>query len=57
MDAATIDTQKAERFAGRMLQILNNVAIAVIALIGHRTGLFDTMSTLPQATSAEIAAV
>ena len=37
--------------------VLYNGPIAVMASIGHRTGLFDTMSTLPQATSAEIAAV
>lgn len=51
-----IDTQKAEAFASRMLEILNSGAIALMTSIGHRTGLFDTMSAAPTATSAEIAA-
>jgi SAM-dependent methyltransferase len=56
MEKSTVDTQKAEEFAEKMLQVLNNGAVAVMASIGHRTGLFDAMSTLPPSTSAEIAA-
>jgi len=56
MEAVTVDTQKTEEFASRMLEVLNNGAVAVMASIGHRTELFDTMSTLPPSTSAEIAA-
>jgi hypothetical protein len=29
--------------------------LALMASIGHRTGLFDAMASLPPATSAEIA--
>jgi SAM-dependent methyltransferase len=55
MEAVKTDTQKAELFAGRMLEILNSGAIAVMTSIGHRAGLFDAMSTLPPSTSTEIA--
>jgi hypothetical protein len=50
-----IDQQKAEAFAGRMIGTLNEGSIAVMTSIGHRTGLFDTMSGLPYSTSEEIA--
>jgi SAM-dependent methyltransferase len=56
MEAVTIDTQRTEEFANKMLQVLNNGAVAVMASIGHRTGLFDTLSGLSPSTSAEIAA-
>jgi 2-polyprenyl-3-methyl-5-hydroxy-6-metoxy-1,4-benzoquinol methylase len=39
-----------------MLEWLNGGAIAVMISIGHRTGLFDTLSELPPSTSEEIAA-
>jgi SAM-dependent methyltransferase len=35
--------------------IMNDACLALMTSIGHRTGLFDTMATLPPATSAEIA--
>src|SRR5690606_19493972 len=50
------DPEKAEAFAGRMLDILNSGAISLMVSIGHRTGLFDAMSEMPPATSEEIAA-
>ena len=40
---------------GRLLQILNDGATALMASIGHKTGLFDTMAELPPSTSEEIA--
>lgn len=49
------DPARAEAFAGRLLATLNNGALCLMVSIGHRTGLFDTMRTLPPATSAEIA--
>lgn len=49
------DTAKADAFAGQMLDVLNGGAIALMTAIGHRTGLFDTMATLPPATSEQIA--
>ena len=50
-----IDTQKAEAFGGKLVDMLNHGALAVMISMGHRTGLFDTLSTLPPATSVEIA--
>lgn len=51
----TFDTTKAESFAGRMLDVLNSSAIALMTSIGHRTELFDTMAELPPSTSQQIA--
>ena len=46
---------KAEAFAGTLLQSLNHGAWCLMASIGHRTGLFDTMGGLPPATAPDIA--
>lgn len=51
----TLDQTKAEAFAQRMLDVLNGGAIALMTSIGHRTGLFDTLATLPPSTSQQIA--
>ena len=40
-----------EEVAGRVVGILNDGAICVLASIGHELGLFDTLSELPPATS------
>lgn len=50
-----IDPQKAEAFGGKLLDMLNHGALAVMLSIGHRTGLLDTLSQLPAATSKELA--
>src|SRR5262245_51227914 len=50
------DRTQAEAFAARFVAALNDGALCLMASIGHRTGLFDTMSTSPPATSDEIAA-
>ena len=42
-------------FAGRMLRMMNEAALALMVSVGHRTGLFDIMAAMPAATSAEIA--
>ncbi len=55
MTAQMLDENKAEAFAGRMLDILNNGAISIMISIGHRTQLFDTLATLPASTSQQIA--
>src|SRR5687768_11396907 len=39
----------------RLLQILDDGAICVLGSIGHEVGLFDTLASLPPATSAQIA--
>ncbi|MCU0669146.1 MAG: class I SAM-dependent methyltransferase [Myxococcota bacterium] len=51
----TLDTARAERFAGRMVEILNGGALALMTSIGHRAGLFDVMAQLDFATSRAIA--
>jgi len=52
---ADFDPAKAEAFAGRFLTALNNGALCLMVSVGHRTGLFDVMSTSPTGTSEEIA--
>lgn len=34
---------------------MNSACLAVLTSIGHQTGLFETLSTLPPATSQQIA--
>ena len=55
MTVPEVDAAKAEAFAGRFVSALNNGALCLMASIGHRTGLFDVLSTLPPSTSDEIA--
>lgn len=50
------DTAQAQGFAERLLRALNDGALCLMVSIGHRTGLYDTMSRLPPATSEDIAA-
>ena len=52
---AGFDSAKAEAFAGEILAALNHGALCLMTSIGHRTGLFDTMSALPPSTSDAIA--
>jgi ubiquinone/menaquinone biosynthesis C-methylase UbiE len=49
------DSAKAEAFAGTFLNALNYASLCLMASIGHRTGLFDTMRELPPATVSDIA--
>lgn len=44
-----------EEFAGELLGILNAGMLTLMISLGHRTGLFDTMSGLPPTDSASIA--
>jgi 2-polyprenyl-3-methyl-5-hydroxy-6-metoxy-1,4-benzoquinol methylase len=52
---SAFDPARAQGFAERLLATLNNGALCLMVSIGHRTGLFDVLSNLPAATSAEIA--
>jgi Rv2258c-like winged HTH domain len=45
-----------ERCVDNMLGMLNNGVLALMTSIGHRPGLFDTMTILPPFTSAQLAA-
>ena len=55
MTTQELDKEKTEAFAGRMAGIMNGASLALMASIGHQTGLFDTMAELPPSTSQQIA--
>ena len=46
--------EQPDAFADRMLEMLNQGALALMVSIGHRTGLFDAMAELPPATIGQI---
>jgi 2-polyprenyl-3-methyl-5-hydroxy-6-metoxy-1,4-benzoquinol methylase len=50
-----VNQAQAEAFAARLLATLNDGALCLMISVGHRTGLFDIMSTLQPSTSQEIA--
>jgi 2-polyprenyl-3-methyl-5-hydroxy-6-metoxy-1,4-benzoquinol methylase len=49
-------TPSADVYAYRIARTLNNGFIALMISVGHRTGLFDVMASVPPSTSGEIAA-
>ena len=49
------DQARSEAFAGRMADVLNGAAVALMTSIGHQVGLFDAMADLSPATSRQIA--
>ena len=53
--AVQLDKNKADAFAQRMLQVLNDAGIAMMTSIGHRTGLFEVMSKLEPSQAPAIA--
>lgn len=55
MTATTYDDARAEAFAERVLDMLNQGALAVMVSVGHRTGLFDALAELDAVTSHELA--
>jgi 2-polyprenyl-3-methyl-5-hydroxy-6-metoxy-1,4-benzoquinol methylase len=52
---ASWDAARQEEFAGRVVGVLNDAALAMLTSVGHQCGLFDTLASLPPSTSAEIA--
>lgn len=50
-----MDPKRAAEFEERLLGAMNGGALAIMTSIGHRTGLFDAMATLPPSTSEAIA--
>lgn len=50
-----LDPVRQERFAERMVEVLNDSCLGYLCSLGHRTGLFDVLSGLPPATSERIA--
>lgn len=55
MTEQKFDNAKSEAFADRLMDMLNLGSLALMTSIGHRTGLFDTMSGLAPSTSQQIA--
>ena len=55
MTTSALDGVRAEQFAGRLVGLLNESKLSLMVSVGHRTGLFDTLATLPPATSVEVA--
>ena len=56
MSTTEYNEARAEEFAGRLLDVLNGGALAVMISVGHRTGLFDALARMDAATSEELAA-
>jgi len=50
-----IDKKRSEAFADKLLGVLNCGGLSLMISIGHRTGLFDTLSEMPPSTSRQIA--
>ncbi len=55
MVARELDQSKVDAFAGKMVNVMNSGSLALMASIGHKVELFDTMADMAPATSAEIA--
>jgi ubiquinone/menaquinone biosynthesis C-methylase UbiE len=55
MTTMELDSGRVEEFAGRMVGLLNSSMLSLMTSVGHRTGLFDTMATLPPSTSTQVA--
>jgi SAM-dependent methyltransferase len=47
--------ENTDQFVERMAGAIDSACLAVLASIGHQTGLFDALADLPPATSAQIA--
>ncbi|MFI8878842.1 class I SAM-dependent methyltransferase [Streptomyces sp. NPDC055243] len=50
-----LDPVRQERFAERMVEVLNDSCLGYLCSLGHRTRLFDVLSGMPPATSERIA--
>jgi 2-polyprenyl-3-methyl-5-hydroxy-6-metoxy-1,4-benzoquinol methylase len=53
--STALDSTRTQAFAEQALGIVNGGFLSLMLSIGHRTGLFDTLATLPPSTSDEIA--
>ena len=52
---AALTDESTEDFAKRIVGTIDAAGVALLLSIGHQTALFDTMATLPPATSTQIA--
>lgn len=55
MKDSNYNQQKAEQFSQSLVDVFNKSAIALALSLGHRCGIFATMSKLPASTSQQIA--
>ena len=55
MSTVQIDTERSEAFAEELIRGLNGAATTLMMSIGHRTGLFDTLSDAGALTSEALA--
>lgn len=53
--SAAFDPSRADAFAGRLVEMLESSALAMMLSIGHRTGLLDAIVDHPGSTSADLA--
>lgn len=54
-EAVELDKSKAMHFADELFRIINGGTLSLMISIGHRTGLFDSMSTMKPSGHEEIA--
>jgi SAM-dependent methyltransferase len=54
--SSVVDPSRLQAFAEQALGIVNGGFLSLMLSVGHRTGLFDTLATLPASTSEQIAA-
>ena len=54
-DMTTHNDGNTDEFVARMAGAIDSACLAVLASIGHQTGLFDVLADLPPATSRQIA--
>ena len=54
--STVLDPRRTQAFAEQALGIVNGGFLSLMLSVGHRTGLFDTLATLPPSTSDQIAA-
>jgi 2-polyprenyl-3-methyl-5-hydroxy-6-metoxy-1,4-benzoquinol methylase len=55
MSVVELNKAKQEAFAGRMVQVINDSCLGLMAGLGHESGLFDVMAGLEPSTGAQIA--
>jgi ubiquinone/menaquinone biosynthesis C-methylase UbiE len=55
MTTTELDQGRVDEFQGRMMDLLNSALLSLQVSVGHRTGLFDVLATLPPSTSEQIA--
>src|SRR2546423_1538875 len=55
MAITEVDSARAEAFAGRTVQILNDAMLSLLLSVGHQTRLLDVMAEQAGVTSEELA--